>query len=493
MPVVPLGETHLPQNPRFVLEPPHCRRDRNPVLLLHLERIPVAVSSPVTRRIFLDCTRTFLTRVHTGIERMVSGLLHAAPELGANFQAECIPLLFRTSTGFEALSEQAVHERFRPRDPAAVGRLTWRHRLRRELDRTGLIEWARSTRNTLDTVAETTLSPVRAWLPAKVDFRPGDLIVLLDVNVRSRYWADLQRARAAGAKVCLVVCDLIPLSHPQVVDAGVVNDFSRWWRNAAQTVDYYLNISESTWREVQSHLPSVLGPDLAARARGSWFRLGVGLHTMSARSTCRDEIQQAFRKQNGRPTYVTVGMMSPRKNHALALDALDRLWEHDSAPALVIVGKYGWRCEEIAQRIRNHREYGHRLFWFESVTDDELDYCYRHATATLTTSFAEGFNLPIVESLSRGTPVLAADIPTHREVAGSYAAFFSPHDPAALAEVLMQPEAALRRQQVLSPATFTWPDWNASCHEFLVRLLDLDADARHEQATIAPVPSRRAA
>ena len=82
----------------------------------------MAVSSPQTRRIFLDCTRTFLTRVHTGIERMVSGLLQAAPELGSHFDAQCLPLLFRTSTGFEALSAEAVHERFRPRDPAKIGR-----------------------------------------------------------------------------------------------------------------------------------------------------------------------------------------------------------------------------------------------------------------------------------------------------------------------------------------------------------------------------------
>ena len=53
----------------------------------------------------------------------------------------------------------------------------------------------RSARGGLDTLAEATLSPVRRWLPSRVDFRPGDVIVLLDVNLRSRYWADLQRAR----------------------------------------------------------------------------------------------------------------------------------------------------------------------------------------------------------------------------------------------------------------------------------------------------------
>jgi hypothetical protein len=62
-----------------------------------------------------------------------------------------------------------------------------------------------------------------------------------------------------------------------------------------------------------------------------------------------------------------------------------------------------------------------------------------------------------------------------------------------LAELLMHPEAALRRQQVRSPATFTWPDWNASCREFLVRLLELEMESRGEFLAMKKEPSGRAA
>lgn len=434
------------------------------------------------RTIYLDCTRTFQTHVHTGIERMVSGLLHAAPQLAKQFQVRCQPLVFRTATGFEPLTPQMVTDRFRPRDPHAPARVSWKQKLRRQVDRVGLMEVARSTRNVFDATAETVLAPVRGCFPPRVEFQPGDLMVLLDVNVRSHYWPDLHRARRAGAEICQCVCDLIPLSHPEAVDGGVVRDFTRWWRNVTAVCGSYICISQATWREVQSHLPPG-----SEGVRGTSFRLGVGLDKMSGQVAPRAELQAAFQHPPTRPVYLTVGMMSPRKNHALALDALERLWPDPDGPALVIVGKFGWRCEEVARRIKQHPELNRRLFWFESVTDDELDYCYRHATATLSTSFAEGFNLPIVESLSRGTPMIATDIPTHREVGGRFATYFPVHDAAALAAVLREPELARARQQVRSAREFAWPDWTGSTHEFLQRLGELSRGVAAVSPEVRPL------
>jgi len=420
------------------------------------------------RTIYFDCTRTFHTHVHTGIERMVSGLLHAAPRLAGQFQVRCQPLVFHTTTGFEPLPPEVVTERFRPRDSRAPARVSWKQKLRRRVDRAGLMEWARSTRNLFDATAETVLAPVRGCLPQRVEFRPGDLVVLLDVNVRSHYWPDLHRAREAGATICQCVCDLIPLSHPDVVDGGVVRDFTRWWRQVTAVCESYICISDATWREVQSHLPPG-----SEQVRGTSFRLGVGLDKMQGKTAPRAEIAAVFQAVPARSVYLSVGMMSPRKNHALALDAFDRLGPDPTGPALVIVGKFGWRCEEVARRIRQHPEWGRRLFWFESVTDDELDYCYRHATATVTTSFAEGFNLPIVESLSRGTPLIATDIPTHREVGGRFATYFPVFDAGALAAILRDPAAARVQQGVRPTSEFGWPDWTGSTEEFLQRVVEL--------------------
>lgn len=53
----------------------------------------------------------------------------------------------------------------------------------------------------------------------------------------------------------------------------------------------------------------------------------------------------------------------------------------------------------------------------DSVQDDgELRSIYRGAAWLLSPSLLEGFNMPIAEALACGTPVVATDIPVHREL-----------------------------------------------------------------------------
>jgi glycosyltransferase involved in cell wall biosynthesis len=67
-----------------------------------------------------------------------------------------------------------------------------------------------------------------------------------------------------------------------------------------------------------------------------------------------------------------------------------------------------------------------RKYWknYESVSDYELYKLYSSASMLVVTSKMEGFGLPILESFSQGTLVLASDIPVFREVCGFSGKFF---------------------------------------------------------------------
>lgn len=84
------------------------------------------------------------------------------------------------------------------------------------------------------------------------------------------------------------------------------------------------------------------------------------------------------------------------------------------------------------------------------------------ATAFVTTSRGEGFGLPIVQALEAGCPVVASDLPVHREVAGDAALYFPPGDAAALARALERvhglPEESrrLREAALRRAALFSW-------------------------------------
>ena len=87
------------------------------------------------------------------------------------------------------------------------------------------------------------------------------------------------------------------------------------------------------------------------------------------------------------------------------------------------------------------------------VGDDELAALYTGAHALVLPSPEEGFGLPAVEALACGTPVVAADGPSLREVLDGRATFV---DPADVAGLLAAAHAAQRPAP--APPAWTWAD-----------------------------------
>ncbi|NNL66145.1 MAG: glycosyltransferase, partial [Myxococcales bacterium] len=63
---------------------------------------------------------------------------------------------------------------------------------------------------------------------------------------------------------------------------------------------------------------------------------------------------------------------------------------------------------------------------------------YRGAAALVFPSYIETFGHPLLEAMLCGTPVVAADIPSFREIARDIALYFPPDDAAALAAAVQQ-------------------------------------------------------
>jgi len=73
---------------------------------------------------------------------------------------------------------------------------------------------------------------------------------------------------------------------------------------------------------------------------------------------------------------------------------------------------------------------------------------YQRAVLLLQTSDAEGFGLPVVESMASGTPVVASDIPALREVGGEITTYCPVADVESWAQVV----AALLRERSQAPS-----------------------------------------
>ncbi len=74
----------------------------------------------------------------------------------------------------------------------------------------------------------------------------------------------------------------------------------------------------------------------------------------------------------------------------------------------------------------------------DGVSDDEYEALLDGATALVTASRDEGFGIPLVEAMGRGTPVVVSDIPIFREIGGDTALYAAVGDAEAFAARISQ-------------------------------------------------------
>jgi len=442
------------------------------------------------RRVFFDCTATHKYDANTGVQRVVRNIISHSGRLGPELGLECQAAEFRMTTGFATVERlpspsRAVQSPIAAPTARRLRRL--KDSLRSWLTAANLIEPVRQVRRLLQRATCLALFPARRLLKRGIDFQPGDVLLLIDDSCHSFPWEEVRAAQSRGAVVGLLLYDLIPVQVPESVGPREHVLYCRWWNTARQVADFVVGISNSVLDDADAVDRSpVLPPTGRTTARRGIFRLGADLDGRRTGGSVRETIRMAFAAGASSSTYLMVGMMSPRKNYALALAAFEQTWASGLEVRLVIAGKYGWDCEELRDRIRRHPQLEKQLYWFEDACDGELEFCYRHAAGLITTSSAEGFNLPIVEALRAGCPVLASDLPVHREVGGTCTAYFPPRDAAALATLLQRHQREGKLDGVKPTGEFQWPDWAESCRDLLECVLELAPAASRENPALRP-------
>lgn len=137
------------------------------------------------------------------------------------------------------------------------------------------------------------------------------------------------------------------------------------------------------------------------------------------------EDKQRVRAQYRLPEryFITVGTVQSRKNQMMAVKALERL----DLP-LVIVGNHkSAYAAEVSAYISAHG-LSDRVLWLDNVAFADLPALYAMGDFSSYTSRYEGFGIPIIESLSAGTPVIAATGSCLEEAGGPGAVYVDPDD-----------------------------------------------------------------
>lgn len=190
---------------------------------------------------------------------------------------------------------------------------------------------------------------------------------------------------------------------------------------------------------------------------------GLGDKVRVVHNACPDELQRLAPDEARThvqetlgiegPFLLTVGTRWPRKNLNLAIAAVDSLPE-TFPHALAVTGKSGWgdEVEGCRAKVTGY------------VDEQTLSALYSAAELYLAPARYEGFGITLLEAFRAGCPVLASDIPAHREVGGSAAAYAPDSDgrawTQAIQRLLESPEEreTLREAGFKRDANFTWRD-----------------------------------
>jgi glycosyltransferase involved in cell wall biosynthesis len=183
-----------------------------------------------------------------------------------------------------------------------------------------------------------------------------------------------------------------------------------------------------------------------------------------------DNATSIVQKSRAAPTFLMVGTMEPRKGHQQTLAAFETLWAQGVRANLVIVGKQGWRVEDLVQRLRNHPELGTQLHWLESVSDEYLEVIYSVSSCLIAASEGEGFGLPLIEAAQHHLPIIARDLLVFREIAGAHAFYFNGLKPGDLAEALIQWLKLYEVKSHVQSSGMNWLTWAQSTKMLLARL-----------------------
>jgi FkbM family methyltransferase len=217
-----------------------------------------------------------------------------------------------------------------------------------------------------------------------------------------------------------VMFDLIPLHYPDVYlrDVAARVEYAAAL-DALQRYDDVISISQTTRVEAGT----LLG------------RPDVGVVAWPADVLLAGDLEQTHLLDSAGPIVVMTGD-DARKNTYGALAAIGAATV-DQARDVVVIGMAGQATRVHHWSIAAAMRPGETRT-VERISDAEMATLLRSASLVVVPSFDEGLSLPVIEALRAGVPIVASDIPAHRELIGKGGYLADPRKPRDL-------EAAIRR------------------------------------------------
>lgn len=229
-----------------------------------------------------------------------------------------------------------------------------------------------------------------------------------------------------GASTMAVIYDFIPASRPGAylpLDTHGISYAAQL--NALGLYRTFLPISHDAAAQAERHLLS---------ADRKVFVTGVAVDSP-------DDLVEGRTK-----TVLVPAGGDARKNPLVAVAAFAEARKQDPDLELVVTGRFG---EAMARELDDAvtalgipaKSWQHLSY----VPSADLDRLYATAACVVVPSHTEGYSIPVAHARSVGTPVVASDIPVHRELVGEGVSLVGPADVVSMASAIVAAVRSPRR------------------------------------------------
>jgi glycosyltransferase involved in cell wall biosynthesis len=228
--------------------------------------------------------------------------------------------------------------------------------------------------------------------------------------------------KGTGQRLIATVHDVAFLIHPELYPPRWRLMYRAGLLRIARSADAVIAVSRHT------------AEDLARRGRIPPGRVHVVPLASSLPTGTADLEETLTRLKVPAPYVLFVGTLEPRKNVVRLIRAYRRLVARGAPHALVLAGPMGWRHQALMKELAT--EAPGRIVLTGATASPDLDALYRGASLFVYPSLYEGFGLPVLEAMGRGTPTVVSIASSLPEVAGEAAIPVDPRSVAGLAEAM---------------------------------------------------------
>jgi glycosyltransferase involved in cell wall biosynthesis len=254
----------------------------------------------------------------------------------------------------------------------------------------------------------------------------------------------------AGQTLVVTVHDVAFLVHPRVFPSRWRAMYRAGLRRIVRSADAVIAVSRHT------------AEDLVRHRRVDAGRIHVVPLAASLPKTGSDVGQTLARLKVHGPYLLFVGTLEPRKNVVRLVRAYRRLAARGMPHSLVLAGPLGWGARPLLDELA--QEGPGEVVLTGATTALDLDALYRGAAVFVYPSLYEGFGLPVLEAMARGTPCVVSSTSSLPEVAGEAAVPVDPRSTGALVEAVERVlgderlAARLRDAGLARAAAFSWEE-----------------------------------